>query len=103
MAGGSSAATDLVISGSSFIDNEALAGYGGAISLGSTTISQSYGTLDISNTTFEGNNSNFSSSANGGAILINTSSSDDVSFSGVLFDGTRPASRDPGVDEGKPV
>ena len=85
MAGGSSAATDLMISGSSFTDNEALAGYGGAISLGSTTISQSYGSLEISNTTFDGNNSNSSSSANGGAILVNTSSSDDVLFSSVLF------------------
>ena len=69
MAAGASAATDLVISDSSFIENEALAGYGGAISLGSTTISQSYGTVEIDNSTFEGNTSNSSSSANGGAIL----------------------------------
>lgn len=86
MAAGSSAATDLVISDSSFIENEALSGYGGAISLGSTTISQSYGTIQIENTIFEGNTSNSSSSANGGAILVNTSNSDDVIFSGVLFD-----------------
>lgn len=87
MAGGSSAVTDLVVSGSTFTDNEALAGYAGAISLGSTTISQSYGTVEIVNTSFEGNNSNSSSSANGGAILINTSSADDVVFSEVIFDG----------------
>ena len=54
--------------------------------MGSITISQSYGSVQIDNSSFEGNTSNSSSSANGGAILVNTSSSDDVVFSGVLFD-----------------
>ena len=87
MASGSSAATDLMIEDSTFTDNEALYGYGGAISLGSVTSNQSYGTVVVDNSTFEGNQSMFSASASGGALLINTSSSDDVWVSNSLFDG----------------
>ena len=68
MAGGSSAPTDLVISGSSFIDNEALAGYGGAISAREFNNPSKLWYHTDWNTTFEGNTSNASSSANGGAI-----------------------------------
>ena len=87
MAAGASAPTDLNIVGSSFIDNEASSGYGGAISVGSTTIAQSHGSVYVEDTIFEGNVTKFSSSANGGAILVNTSNSDDIVFSGTLFDG----------------
>lgn len=87
MAQGASAPTDLVVSGSTFVDNQANSGYAGAISLGSTSGSQSHGSVEIENSTFEGNIAGTSSSANGGAILINTSASDDVLISGSMFDG----------------
>ena len=81
---GASLAADLVISDSSFIENEALAGYGGAISLGVQRFHKLRYCANRQQHFEEYVQS--SSSANGGAILVNTSSSDDVLFSGVLFD-----------------
>ena len=86
MAAGASVPTHLTISDSVFFENEALAGIGGAVTLGSSALSQSHGTVSISNSVFESNVAESSSSAHGGAVAIRTSDSDDVSIVDSIFD-----------------
>ena len=86
MASGASVPTNLIVSDSVFFENEALAGIGGAVTIGSSALSQSHGTVSISNSVFEGNMAQNSSSAHGGALALRTSDSDDVSIVDNIFD-----------------
>ena len=85
LASGSSDPTNLDISNSTFTSNQATSGFGGAISLGSTTISQSFGGLTVQNSVFEYNEAQNSSSAHGGAILVNTDANSDIVIADTLF------------------
>ena len=85
LSSGSSAPTNLDISNSTFSLNQATSGYGGAISLGSGSIAQSYGDLTIDSSLFEFNDAQNSSTAHGGAILVNTDSNSDVLISDTQF------------------
>ncbi len=86
MAAGASVPTNLLIEDSIFTDNTASSGIGGAITMGSSASSQSYGFVSISNSVFENNSAESSSSAHGGAIAIRTSDGDDVSVTDSIFD-----------------
>lgn len=83
----STAPTDLLITDSVFVDNSTDYAGGGAISVGTGALSQKYGSLTISGSSFQNNSTETSSSAHGGAVLVVTSSSDDVSITNTTFEG----------------
>ena len=83
--GGASSMTELDISQTSFTGNEANASYGGAIALGSLTISQSFGGVAIAQSIFDSNVAASSSNAHGGALFINTDDGSDVLVTDSIF------------------
>ena len=64
--------TDLTIQDCVFEENPADSSFGGAVALGSLTISQSYGDLSITDSQFINNETGTYSNAFGGALLVNT-------------------------------
>lgn len=85
--GTSSAPTDLDIQSSVFIDNLVEYAGGGAIAIGSSALLQQYGSLNISGSSFQNNETTISNAGHGGAIFVITSSSDDVTISNSTFEG----------------
>ena len=81
------APTDLLITDSVFVDNSTDYAGGGAISVGTASLTQKYGSLTISGSSFQSNTTSTSSTAYGGAVLVVTSSSDDVSITSSTFEG----------------
>ena len=60
---------------------------GGAISIGSASLLEQFGTLNVSGSSFQNNETSLSNVGYGGAIQVTTSVSDDVTISNSTFQG----------------